>query len=481
MLFNSFEFLALFPLLFLLYWSLNKRPIAWQNSLLLVVSYGFYAWWSWKFLGLLLLSTLLDYIYGFTVGSDNRKKAKWFVVLSVINNLGILAIFKYYNFFASELNLLTQSLGWNMPFYIFDIVLPIGISFYTFHGMSYVFDIYRGRLKPVRNFVDYALFVSFFPLLVAGPIERAAHLLPQIQSKRFFKTQDAYTACRHIVWGLFKKVVLADSLAPFVDDCFRHYANLDAGTLILGAVAFSCQIYADFSAYSDIAYGISKLLGFDIIRNFNFPYFSRNINEFWRRWHISLSSWFRDYLYIPLGGSQKGKLITVRNIFIVFLLSGLWHGSNWHFIVWGFLHALALMPGILLNKDNAAFSENKQVNKSKISPFIATLGTFAFVSMAWIFFRAETTQVAIQYLQQIGYSIVNEPRQLLTVPDNIGALVFILPLLLGDIQLRNKTNYRLMSFSKTWLNFVGYLIMSVLILYGMLNGEASDTFIYFQF
>jgi len=374
-----------------------------------------------------------------------------------------------------------QSFGWHMPFYIFDIVLPIGISFYTFHGMSYVFDIYRGHLKPVRNFIDYALFVSFFPLLVAGPIERAAHLLPQIQNKRLFNSKDAYTACRHIVWGLFKKVVMADSLAPFVDDCFRHYANLDAGTLMLGAIAFSCQIYADFSAYSDIAYGVSKLLGFDIIRNFNFPYFSKNINEFWRRWHISLSSWFRDYLYIPLGGSQKGKLITVRNIFIVFLLSGLWHGSHWHFVVWGLLHALAFVPGILWRKDNAAFSENHPTSKGKISAFLATLGTFTFVSFAWIFFRAETTQVAIEYIHQIGNSIINEPNQLLSLPDNIGALVYIFPILIGDIRLRNKSDYRLLSFSKTWLNIIGYLIMSVLILYGILNGEASDTFIYFQF
>ncbi len=481
MLFNSFEFLALFPLLFLLYWGLNKKSIAWQNGLLLLASYGFYAWWSWKFVGLLALSTILDYLYGFAVASHNRKKAKLFVWLSVINNLGILAIFKYYNFFAAQLSILMQSLGLNIPIYLLDIVLPIGISFYTFHGMSYVFDIYRGKMQPVKNIVDYSLFVSFFPLLVAGPIERAAHLLPQIQTKRHFTYHQGLIAGRLIIWGLFKKVVLADSLAPFVDDCFRNYQTLDGTTLIIGSIAFSFQIYGDFSGYSDIASGVAKLLGFDIIRNFNFPYFSKNINEFWRRWHISLSSWFRDYLYIPLAGSQKGVIITLRNVFIVFLLSGLWHGSHWHFIAWGLLHAIAFVPAILMNRQGLFQSDTRRPSPSKTTTVFSIIVTFAFVSLAWIFFRADTTHMALDYLQQIGSSLMHEPQQLLRVPNNIAALVFIVPIILADMRLRKQTEHRLFTSKNSLLNTLAYLIMGILILYGMLNGEANNTFIYFQF
>jgi alginate O-acetyltransferase complex protein AlgI len=480
-LFNSFEFFALFPLLFLLYWGLNNKSIAWQNGLLLLASYSFYSWWSWKFAGLLALSTILDYLYGFAVASHNRKKAKLFVWLSVINNLGILAIFKYYNFFAAQLSALMQLLGLNIPIYLLEIVLPIGISFYTFHGMSYVFDIYRGKMQPVKNIVDYGLFVSFFPLLVAGPIERATHLLPQIQSKRHFTYHQGLIAGRLIIWGLFKKVVLADSLAPFVDDCFRNYQTLDGTTLIIGSIAFSFQIYCDFSGYSDIASGVAKLLGFDIIRNFNFPYFSKNINEFWRRWHISLSSWFRDYLYIPLGGSQKGIIITLRNIFIVFLLSGLWHGSHWHFIVWGLLHAIAFVPAILMNRQSLFQSDTRHDTPSKTTTVFSIIITFAFVSLAWIFFRADNTHMALDYLQKIGSSLMHEPQQFLRIPNNIAALVFILPMILADIRLRKQTEHRLFTSKNSLLNALAYLIMFVLILYGMLNGEANNTFIYFQF
>ena len=271
-------------------------------------------------MGLLMLSTLLDYSYGFSVASTNRKKAKIFLWLSIINNLGILGIFKYYNFFAIQIQRGLETLGMYTDPLLLNIALPVGISFYTFHGMSYVFDIYNGHQKPVRNFIEYGVFVSFFPLLVAGPIERANHLLPQVQKSRIFTYAKAVEGSRLILWGLFKKVVIADSLAPIVDVIFNNYQDSSGITLIVGAIAFSFQIYCDFSGYSDIALGTAKLFGFELLTNFKFPYFSRDIAEFWRRWHISLSSWFKDYLYIPLGGSRLGKKRAIRNTFIIFII-----------------------------------------------------------------------------------------------------------------------------------------------------------------
>ncbi len=335
MFFNSVEFLLFLTIVFFLYWFVFEKNVARQNGILLVASYVFYGWWSWKFMILLMGSTMLDFLYGFGVASADKKKSKIFLWLSILNNLGILGFFKYYDFFVTQFQKGFDSIGLHFHPYLLQVALPVGISFYTFHGMSYVFDIYRGLRKPVRNFIDYALFVCFFPLLVAGPIERANHLLPQIQVKRSFRYLQAVEGCRLILWGMFKKVVIADSLAAIVEKSFRDYSHNDAFTLLIGAFSFSIQIYGDFSGYSDIAIGTAKLFGFEILSNFRFPYFSRDIAEFWRRWHISLTTWFRDYLYIPLGGSKEGKIIAVRNIFIVFLVSGLWHGASWNFIAWG--------------------------------------------------------------------------------------------------------------------------------------------------
>ncbi|MBU3677197.1 MAG: MBOAT family protein, partial [Chitinophagaceae bacterium] len=301
MLFNSLEYFLFLPLVFVLYWFVFKQNRTIQNGLILIASYFFYGWWSWEFMLLLMLSTLLDYLYGFGVASPNRNKAKFFLWLSIINNLGILAVFKYYNFFAIQVKEGLALLGMQANPVLLDIALPVGISFYTFHGMSYVFDIYRNQQKAIKHFVDYAVFVSFFPLLVAGPIERAGHLLPQVQTNREFSYRQALDGCRLILWGLFKKVIVADTIAGYVNHIFIHYETSNAFTLLIGAIGFSFQIYGDFSGYSDIALGTAKLFGFELLSNFKFPYFSRNIAEFWRRWHISLSSWFRDYLYIPLG------------------------------------------------------------------------------------------------------------------------------------------------------------------------------------
>ncbi len=388
----------------MLYWFVFNKSLKWQNALVLVASYFFYGWWSWKFMGLLMLSTALDYAYGFWVASPNHKKAKFFLYLSIINNLGILGVFKYYNFFAKQFQHGFELLGLHTNPVLLNVALPIGISFYTFHGMSYVFDIYRGQQKPVSNFVDYAVFVSFFPLLVAGPIERASHLLPQVQKERTFNYTQAVEGCRLILWGMFKKVVIADNLAQLIDPVFKDYTQHSGLSLCITAISFSFQIYCDFSGYSDIALGVAKLFGFELLLNFKFPYFSRDIPEFWKRWHISLSSWFRDYLYIPLGGSREGKLITLRNTFVIFIVSGFWHGANWTFIFWGFLHALFFIPSLYLKKasstkelvDMDLFRNGKSLPSLK--ECLSILLTFGVVTIAWVFFRSNSISDAFVYL-----------------------------------------------------------------------------------
>lgn len=424
---------------------------------------------------LLALSTFLDYLYGFGVASANRKKAKVFLWLSVINNVGILAVFKYYNFFALQFQNGFQLLGLHTNPILLTVALPIGISFYTFHGMSYVFDIYRSKQRPVRNFVDYAVFVSFFPLLVAGPIERANHLLPQVQSKRDFNYSQAVEGCRLILWGMFKKVVIADSLAEIVDTIFNHYTNQGSLSLITGAVAFSFQIYCDFSGYSDMALGTAKLFGFELLSNFRFPYFSRDIAEFWRRWHISLSSWFRDYLYIPLGGSKIGKLQAVRNTFIIFLVSGFWHGASWNFIAWGFVHACGFMPLLLAGRNRkhltGVTSEHRKI--PTIGECWQIVTTFAFVTLAWIFFRSHGMRPAVGFIKRI-FTQFHHPAQALLYKN---VFYYIIPLVVVDWWLRR--NERTLKVpSNPTVRYVVYIVLALLI---FLNFGKNNSFIYFQF
>ena len=478
MLFNSFEFFLFLPIVFILYWFVFNRRLGLQNALVLFASYFFYGWWSWKFLALLVLSTLLDYGYGFFVASPNRKKAKLCLWLSILNNLGILAVFKYYNFFAGEFSKLFNQIGWHTNPLLLQVALPIGISFYTFHGMSYVFDIYRGKQQPVRNFVDYAVFVSFFPLLVAGPIERAGHLLPQVQKSRLFNYTQAVEGCRLILWGLFKKVVIADNLAGIVDQVFDNPAEYGSFSLILGAVAFSFQIYGDFSGYSDIALGTAKLFGFELLSNFRFPYFSRDIAEFWRRWHISLSSWFRDYLYIPLGGSKNGKLKAVRNTFIIFLVSGFWHGASWNFIAWGGIHAVGFLPLLLLNRNRVNVGEVVAANSMfpSIKELCQMLLTFTFVTFAWIFFRANNLTDALVYLKGVAWGL---PDIFDGGKAFIGTKVFlfILPLLTIDWFVRFDER-KLSVPGKT--RYLFYCLFIVAVFYMMVRTK-ENSFIYFQF
>ena len=403
MFFNSLDFAIFLPIVFILYWFATKKNLRLQNILLLVASYFFYACWDYRFLFLLIFSTLLDYYTGLKMqdAKTEEKKRFWFW-LSIGVNLGFLALFKYYNFFIDSLTHSFSLLGFKANFWTLQVILPVGISFYTFHGLSYVIDIYKSRIKPERNFIDYSVFVSFFPLLVAGPIERATHLLPQIKAERSFDKNKAIDGLRQILWGLFKKVVIANNCATFANTIFNNSDKYNGSTLILGAVFFAFQIYCDFSGYSDIAIGTARLFGIDLLRNFAFPYFSRDIAEFWRRWHISLSTWFRDYLYIPLGGSKGSTWIKVRNTFIIFIVSGFWHGANWTFIIWGFLNALYIMPSILFktNRNNLDIvAQGKYLPTLK--QIFSMILTFGLTVFAWIFFRAESVGHAWMYIRKI--------------------------------------------------------------------------------
>ncbi|MCD0473696.1 MBOAT family protein [Flavobacterium sp. EDS] len=403
MFFNSLAFTVFLPIVFFLYWFVFNKTKSSQNALLIVASYYFYSCWDWRFLFLLVFSTFLDYYTGIQIekGKSEKSRKFWFW-LSIIINLGFLGIFKYYNFFAASFSDLLNSVGVKASPILLDVILPVGISFYTFHGLSYVIDIYYKRIKAEYNFVDYSLFVSYFPLLVAGPIERATHLLPQVKVKREFNSELAKEGVYQIIWGLVKKVVIADTCATYANAIFDNYPSMNSFSLVLGAVYFAFQIYGDFSGYSDIALGVSKLFGLDLLRNFNYPYFSRDIAEFWRRWHISLSSWFRDYLYIPLGGSKGGIWMKIRNTFIIFIVSGFWHGANWTYVVWGLINAIYFLPLLLSssNRNNMGAIELK-FNFDSVRVIMSILYTFLLTCVAWVFFRARSISDAVLYLKRI--------------------------------------------------------------------------------
>lgn len=409
MLFNSLDFAFFLPLVFLLYWFVFSSNLRAQNAFIVAASFTFYGWWDWRFLSLLAFSSLVDYGVGVAMeaaGGEQRRKRFW-LGLSLVVNLGLLFTFKYYNFFIDNFVAAFTWLGKPIEIERIKIILPVGISFYTFQTLSYSIDVYKGNMKPTRDLIAFFAYVSFFPQLVAGPIERATHLLPQFYAARHFDADKASEGLRQILWGLFKKIVIADNCAALSDAVFDQVASgphdYTGSTLVLGAIFFAFQIYGDFSGYSDIALGCSRLLGFDLMRNFAFPYFSRDIAEFWRRWHISLSTWFRDYLYIPLGGSRGGKWLALRNTFIIFLVSGFWHGANWTFLAWGALHALYFLPLLLLGKNRSNLGTVAAERSLPTLPDLLRMAlTFALVTVAWVFFRAENIQHALLYLKQMA-------------------------------------------------------------------------------
>lgn len=414
MLFNSIEFAFFLPLVFILYWFVFNKKLRTQNFLILVVSYFFYGWWDWRFLSLILFSSMLDFLIGVELAkSENEKKRKALLITSLVVNLGFLGFFKYYNFFTQSFVDAFTFFGYQIEASRLNIILPVGISFYTFQTLSYSIDVYKRKLVPTSDWVSFSAFVSFFPQLVAGPIERATNLLPQFHKKRIFSYSKAADGMRQILWGLFKKIVIADNCAVFVNEIFDNIELYNGSELFIGGVFFAFQIYCDFSGYSDIAIGTARLFGFDLMKNFAFPYFSRDFGEFWRRWHISLSTWFKDYLYIPLGGSRNGLLMSIRNTFIIFLVSGFWHGANWTFIVWGGLNALYFMPLLLLNKNKKSqgiVSPNSFLPSLKDTFQILT--TFIFTVIAWIFFRAESLSQAMLYLKKMfSKTLVSLPEK----------------------------------------------------------------------
>jgi D-alanyl-lipoteichoic acid acyltransferase DltB (MBOAT superfamily) len=425
-----------------------------------------------------MFSTVLDYCTGIKMSRATTQNSKkfWFW-LSICINLGFLAVFKYYNFFAASFADAISNLGLQASPWTLNLILPVGISFYTFHGLSYVIDIYRDRIKAEKNIIDYAVFVSFFPLLVAGPIERATHLLPQIQKKRTFNYADAVDGLRQILWGLFKKVVIADQCAEYANVIFNNADDYSGSTLLLGAFLFAFQIYGDFSGYSDIALGTARLFGINLLKNFDFPYFSRDIAEFWRRWHISLSTWFRDYLYIPLGGSKGGTWMKIRNTFIIFLVSGFWHGANWTFIIWGLLNAVFIMPSIIFNTNrNNLDTVAKGKHLPSIKEFFSILVTFTLTVLTWVFFRAQNLTHAISYLR----SVFSE--SLFTIPQikPVSVLLFIMVFILIE-WFGKERNYALENFGFRWPRIVRKVFYYVLVILIISFSGNEQEFIYFQF
>ncbi|WP_300673826.1 MBOAT family O-acyltransferase [Soonwooa sp.] len=480
MLFNSISFAIFLPIVFALYWIFRKN-MKLQNLILLVASYYFYACWDWRFMFLLMFSTFLDYYSGIKIEEAKSKKLKTFwLTLSIGINLGFLGFFKYYNFFAHSMTEFLNGFGLNVHPWTLNIILPVGISFYTFHGLSYIIDIYKDRIKAERNIVDYSVFVSFFPLLVAGPIERATHLLPQIKKVRVFNYPMAVDGMRQILWGLFKKMVIADNCAIYANEIFANPAAHSGSNLVLGAIYFTFQIYGDFSGYSDIALGVAKLFGINLLKNFNYPYFSRDIAEFWRRWHISLSTWFRDYLYIPLGGSKGGNWMRIRNTFIIFIVSGFWHGANWTFIFWGFLNALFIMPSIVLktNRNNLEIVAEDRMLPTFRELFNMII-TFGLTVFAWIFFRANSVTHAFEYIGGIFNKSLFQFPQL--KKSALATLILIAFLLIVE-WIGRRNNYgieKLLLNQKRWIRWCFYAFIIMLIALFLQTHESP--FIYFQF
>jgi alginate O-acetyltransferase complex protein AlgI len=474
MLFNSTAFLVFLPIVFAAYWLLSRGGRQWQNAVLLVASYFFYGWWDWRFLLILAFSTALDYLAGLMIheeGDEKRRRTILWITLAL--NLGILGFFKYFNFFIDSAVRLLDALGFQANPWSLNIILPIGISFYTFHGLSYVIDIYFGRIVPSRNPLTYGVFVCYFPLLVAGPIERATNLLPQLERARTFDYSLAVDGLRIILWGFFKKLVIADSMAPEVDELFADPGKFGGGTLILGTVHFAMQVYCDFSGYTDIARGVSRLFGIEVLENFRTPYLSRTIPEFWSRWHISLSSWLNDYVFTPLAIEFRGwgKHGIFAAVFLTFLISGLWHGPAWHFVAWGALHGLLYLPYIYRKKGLRSLSSRKEEPIS-LKDIPRIVRTFVLVCFGYVLFRAESMGHAAAYLKQIFDSPFTFDSYL------VSSVLNLLIIASFAIDWLGRRNYFTGRYS------TAFLLLECMVLTAMiaaLGNFGSVEFIYFQF
>ena len=478
MLFNSIDFAIFLPVVFFLYWFVFQNKLQRQNLFVVAASYFFYGWWDWRFLSLIVFSTGVDFIIGrLLIKTVSRIKRRALLFSSIFINLGFLGVFKYYDFFLENFVTAFSLLGTEMEANRLNIILPVGISFYTFQTLSYTIDVYKRKLEPTDDPIAFAAFVSFFPQLVAGPIERAVNLLPQFYKQRKFEYEKAKDGMRQILWGFFKKVVIADNCADFANHIFANSAEMHGSTLLVGALFFTFQIYCDFSGYSDIAIGTARLFGFSLMQNFAFPYFSRDIAEFWRRWHISLSTWFRDYLYIPLGGSRGGLGKKVQNTFIIFIVSGFWHGANWTFIVWGALNALFFLPLLLFSRNRTHLDT---VAKNRLFPTlresVSMLSTFALTVLAWIFFRAENVAHAWAYLNGIF------DKSLFTHPELMPGYVWLLigALVLVEWLQREKKHGLQIENNELpkWMRWICYLVIFILV---SMYFNKGNTFIYFQF
>lgn len=484
MLFNSFEFAIFLPIVFVLYWFVANKNLRFQNFLLLIASYVFYGWWDWKFLSLIIISSVVDYFVGLGLATyENINKRRILLFTSIAVNIGILGFFKYFNFFIESFIDAFSLMGQSFNYQSLSIILPVGISFYTFQTLSYSIDVYNKKITPTKDLISFFAFVSFFPQLVAGPIERATNLLPQFYKRRVFDYDKASDGMRQILWGLFKKIVIADNCAKYVNDIFGNYADYSGSTLVIGAVFFAFQIYGDFSGYSDIAIGTARLFGFNLMRNFAFPYFSRDIAEFWRRWHISLSSWFRDYVYIPLGGSRVGLWKKIRNIFVIFVVSGFWHGANWTFIAWGALNAIYFLPLMLAkkNRENTDIVADGRLLPT-IREFFQIISTFILTIFAWIFFRSNSIHDSILYLGEIfSSSILSKPYFVIGTKIEFGINMFLLFLFIFVEWFQRNKQHALQIDNMNLpiiIRWGTYYILVALILWFV---GSPQEFIYFQF
>jgi alginate O-acetyltransferase complex protein AlgI len=483
MLFNSIEFAVFLPVVFLLYWYITNKNLKAQNGLLVLASYFFYGWWDWRFLSLIIFSSCVDYFIGLRFSKTNDKqKRKLLLLVSILVNLGFLGFFKYFNFFAESFADAYTLLGSHLEPTRLKIILPVGISFYTFQTLSYTIDIYNRKLKPTRDIIAFFAFVSFFPQLVAGPIERATNFLPQFYRKRYFKYGQAVDGLKQVLWGFFKKIVIADNCAFYANDIFANYSDYSGSTLLLGVIFFAFQIYGDFSGYSDIAIGTSRLFGFKLMRNFAFPYFSRDIAEFWRRWHISLSTWFRDYVYIPLGGSRGSIWMKIRNIFLIFVLSGFWHGANWTFIFWGALNALYFLPLMLLNKNRL---NTDTVAEGRNFPNVKELfqmgSTFFFTLIAWVFFRADDIGHAYSYLKGM-FSLSFFSIPVFPYSRMVCLVIIFLVIVFIVIEWAGRNEqYAISGFGVNLPRIIRWMAYYILVSVIFFFAGSGQTFIYFQF